>query len=118
MRRGIRKATRQGNPNSLVNAQRGVTFCFPQLEEKYGTEDCVNVVDLRTGQRLATTVLQADYATSGSFSALGGRSPLAVACELLNEGAVLATKKHLFWTDAYYEKRRRAARRYQIRRAA
>jgi hypothetical protein len=94
MRRGLRKSLRQSQPGSLERLQRGIKHTVHGIEDQPET---VNCLDMRTGQRLMVSESAVYAATFNSFHTLYGKPQSVIMRELLNDGAVLANSKGIFW---------------------
>jgi len=93
MRRGIRKASRQSQPGSLIRSQRTVSHGVYGQESQPQT---VHVVDVRTGKEMIVSESETYGAVCNSFCTLNRRPFSVVMRELLAEGATLANTKGLF----------------------
>jgi hypothetical protein len=93
MRRGIRKASRQSNPGSLLRLQRTVRNGIYGVELEPKT---VHIVDVRNGRELMVSESETYGAVCNSFCTLNRRPFSVVMRELLAEGTTLANSKGLF----------------------
>jgi hypothetical protein len=93
MRRGIRKASRQSQPGSLIRLQRTVKHGVYGQESQSQTVHCL---DVRNGRELMVSESETYVAVCNSFCTLNRRPFSVVMRELLADGVTLANTKGLF----------------------
>jgi hypothetical protein len=93
MRRGIRKASRQSNPGSLIFAQRTVSHSVQGAARQPKTIICL---DTRSGEEMLVSESETYGAVCNSFCTVDHRPFSIVMRELLEAGTILANTKGLF----------------------
>jgi hypothetical protein len=93
MRRGIRTASRQSQPFSLLRLQRTVKHSVYGAESQPKT---INCLDTRTGEQMMVSESETYGAVCNSFCTLNRRPLSVVMRELLEAGFTLANSKGFF----------------------